>query len=279
MSGLQEPPRARGEAAPAQDSPPSLLPLVAQGGEAGAPGFPVPAWPPPGVLARVRVELRAPGVCASQAGSAQGAEGSPQAVAPGRAPGCLPGSAGKCGVDPIPPPIPAAVGTSGERGAKARRRQLAHGDRTGFCGGGGGSGRVSRGFQSWRSEWEGWAHVGPRGQRVAVAVTLKVTEVVVGLLDPANCQVCHLGRKPPTRRRTPAQGLAAAGFRLGVLPGPIPSFSSQGRKYGRKGITAVPQVPMRDYSLQPAGIYKLYGKPLLYGHLIDYSTMDLARTT
>lgn len=148
-----------------------------------------------------------------------------------------------------------------------------------FAGGGGGSGRVSRGFQSWRSEWEGWAHVGPRGQRVAVAVTLKVTEVVVGLLDPANCQVCHLGRKPPTRRRTPAQGLAAAGFRLGVLPGPIPSFSSQGRKYGRKGITAVPQVPMRDYSLQPAGIYKLYGKPLLYGHLIDYSTMDLARTT
>lgn len=143
----------------------------------------------------------------------------------------------------------------------------------------GGSGRVSRGFQSWRSEWEGWAHVGPRGQRVAVAVTLKVTEVVVGLLDPANCQVCHLGRKPPTRRRTPAQGLAAAGFRLGVLPGPIPSFSSQGRKYGRKGITAVPQVPMGDYSLQPAGIYKLYGKPLLCGHLIDYSTMDLARTT
>lgn len=53
--------------------------------------------------------------------------------------GWLPGSAVKCGVDPIRAPIPAAVGTSGERGAAARRLQRTHGDRTGFPG----RGRVS----------------------------------------------------------------------------------------------------------------------------------------
>lgn len=52
-------------------------------------------------------------------------------------------------------------------------------------------------------------------------------------------------RKAAYQRWTLALDLAASGFRLGDLPGPIPSLSSQGRKYGRKGITAVPQVLMR----------------------------------
>lgn len=69
---------------------------------------------------------------ASQAGPAQGVEGAqPQAVAPGKAQGRLPGSARKCGVDHIPP-ILAAVGISGERRAQTRRLQLTHGDRSGF---------------------------------------------------------------------------------------------------------------------------------------------------
>lgn len=109
-----------------------------QGGEAGAPGLRVPgsrlAAVATGVRVLIGVELRAPGVYASKAGPAQGVEGAqPQAAAPGKARGWLPGSAGKCGVDHIPP-IPAAVGTSGEPRAQARRLQLTHGDPSGFRG-------------------------------------------------------------------------------------------------------------------------------------------------
>lgn len=78
-----------------------------------------------------------------------------------------------------------------------------------------------------------------------MAVTLKVTKAVGLLQIREKCQVCHLGGKPPTKRWTLALDLAASGFRLGDLPGPIPSVSRQGRKYGRKGITAVLQVLMR----------------------------------
>lgn len=75
---------------------------------------------------RVGVDLQAPGTDVSKAGPAEGAErrGSPQ--------GWLPGSAGKRGVDPIPSPIPAAVGTSGERGAGERRLQRTHGNDKSF---------------------------------------------------------------------------------------------------------------------------------------------------
>lgn len=70
-----------------------------QGGEAGAPGLRVPgsrlAAVATGVRVLIGVELRAPGVYASKAGPAQGVEGAqPQAAAPGKARGWLPGSAG-----------------------------------------------------------------------------------------------------------------------------------------------------------------------------------------
>lgn len=217
-----------GRGHPAQDPPPSLLPLAARGGEAGTPGLRVPGSRLAArVLVRVGVDLQAPGTDVSKAGPAEGAErrGSPQ--------GWLPGSAGKRGVDPIPSPIPAAVGTSGERGAGERRLQRTHGDRTGFPGRGagvlvgfkvGGVGRLSsRGTRG-----------APAGQRAAVAVTLKVTEAVGLLWIKDNCQVCILGGKPPTKRWILALDLAASGFRLGDLPGPIPTKQS-GQKIWEKG--------------------------------------------
>lgn len=90
LSGLAAAGEGRG--CPAPDSPPSLLPLVAQGGETGAPGRLVLrsrlATVATGVRARIVVELRAPGVYTSRAGPAQGAEGAQlQAVAPRRAQG------------------------------------------------------------------------------------------------------------------------------------------------------------------------------------------------
>lgn len=128
------------------------------------------------MLVRVGVELRAPGTDASQAGPAEGADrrGSWEGGLPG-----LPGSAGKCRVDPIPPPIPAAVGTSGERGAWRGDCNALTVTRLAFRGGSG----CPRGFKVGGVERlsSRGARGAPAGQLAAVAVTLKVTEAV-GLL-------------------------------------------------------------------------------------------------
>lgn len=114
---------------------------------------------------------------------------------------------------------------------------------------------------------------------VAVAVTLKVTEMVGLQYIRRTVKSLHPRPKATHQAPDPALGLAASGFRLGDLPGPIPSLSSQCRKYGRKGIAAVLQVLLRGYSLQPAGIYKLFGKTLLLALFGETLLLAILMTT
>lgn len=175
-----------GRGCPAPDSPPSLLPLVAQGGEAEAPRRLVLgsrlAAVATGVRVRIGVELRAPSVYNLSGWTRPGCGGSP-----------APSSGSQRGLRAGFQPLRASAewipfrSPSRPRWGPRENVELRGGDCnsltvTGLAFGVGVVGGCPRGFLSWWSEWGGWAHVGPaqllRDSGVAVAVTLKVTEMV-----------------------------------------------------------------------------------------------------